>query len=78
MGKDRNVYENDGGNLEDEEQFMQDWRKYGPIGVLFDIIASICTPQSQQLLQRLQQEQADSLEFLLRCLCPRCQASRSS
>jgi hypothetical protein len=29
--------------------------------VLFDIIASICTPQTQQLLQRLQQEQADAL-----------------
>jgi hypothetical protein len=40
---------------------MQDWRKYGPIGVLFDIIASICTPQTRQLLQRLQQEQADAL-----------------
>ncbi|RAQ98540.1 ribonuclease h-like protein [Stemphylium lycopersici] len=60
-GKDRDAFENDGGNLEDEEQFMQDWRKYGPIGVLFDIIASICTPQSRQLLQRLQQEQADAL-----------------
>jgi hypothetical protein len=40
---------------------MQDWRKYGPIGVLFDIIASICTPQTRQLLQRLQQEEADAL-----------------
>jgi hypothetical protein len=40
---------------------MQDWRKYGPIGVLFDIIASICTHQTRQLLQRLQQEQADAL-----------------
>lgn len=40
---------------------MQDWRKYGPIGVLFDIIASNCTPQSRQLLQCLQQEQADGL-----------------
>lgn len=40
---------------------MEDWRKYGPIGVLFDIIASICTPQTRQLLPRLQQEQADAL-----------------
>jgi hypothetical protein len=43
-GKDCDAYENDGRNLKDEEQFMQDWRKYRPIGVLFDIIASICTP----------------------------------
>jgi hypothetical protein len=40
---------------------MQDWRKYGPIGVLFDIITSICTPQTRQLLQRLQQEEAEEL-----------------
>lgn len=40
---------------------MQDWRKYRPTGVLFDIIASICTPQARQLLQRLQQEEADAL-----------------
>ena len=40
---------------------MQEWRKYGPIGVLFDVIASICTPQTRQLLQRLQQEEADAL-----------------
>jgi hypothetical protein len=40
---------------------MHDWRKYGPIGVLFDIIASICTPQTRQPLQRLQQEEADTL-----------------
>jgi hypothetical protein len=30
--------------------------------VLFDIIASICTPQARQLLQRLQQIEADSLQ----------------
>jgi hypothetical protein len=46
---------------QDEEQFMHNWRKYGPIGVLFDIIASICTLQTRQLLQCLQQEQADAL-----------------
>jgi hypothetical protein len=40
---------------------MKDWRHYGPIGVLFDIIASICTPQARQLLQRLQQVEADAL-----------------
>lgn len=32
-----------------------------PIGVLFDIIASICTPQTRELLQKLQREEAESL-----------------
>jgi hypothetical protein len=36
-------------------------RKHGPIGVLFDVIASTCTPQTRQLLDRLQREEAESL-----------------
>jgi hypothetical protein len=60
-GKDRSAYENDAAYLEDEEKYMDEWRKYGPIGVLFDVIASICTPQTRQLLERLQREEAESL-----------------
>ena len=60
-GKDREAYENEGNNLDDEEKFMQEWRKYGPIGVLFDVIASICTPQTKQLLARFQREEAEAL-----------------
>jgi hypothetical protein len=41
---------------------MKDWRHYGPIRVLFNIIASICTPQGRQLLQRLQQIEAEALQ----------------
>lgn len=37
---------------------MREWRQYGPIGVLFDVIASICTPQTRQLLERFQREEA--------------------
>jgi hypothetical protein len=33
-GKDREAYENEGANLDDEEQFMKEWRKFGPISVL--------------------------------------------
>ncbi|KAF7445306.1 uncharacterized protein PtrM4_153700 [Pyrenophora tritici-repentis] len=40
---------------------MDEWRKYGPISVLFDVIASICTPQTRQLLERLQREEAETL-----------------
>ncbi|KAH8714039.1 hypothetical protein GQ44DRAFT_563049, partial [Phaeosphaeriaceae sp. PMI808] len=49
-GKDREAYENNVAHLNNEEKFMNEWRKFGPIGVLFDVIASICTPQSRQLL----------------------------
>ena len=60
-GKDSSAYENDAAHLEDEEKYMDEWRKHGPIGVLFDVIASICTPQTRQLLERLQREEAESL-----------------
>jgi hypothetical protein len=40
---------------------MDEWRKYGPVGVLFNVIASICTPQTRQLLKRLQREEAESV-----------------
>lgn len=40
---------------------MDEWHKSGPIGVFFDVIASICTPQARQLLERLQREKAESL-----------------
>ncbi|KAI2479364.1 hypothetical protein Ptr902_09575 [Pyrenophora tritici-repentis] len=60
-GKNRSAYENDAAHLDDEEKYMDEWRKYGPIGVLFDVIASICTPQTRQLLERLQREEAETL-----------------
>ncbi|KAG9381621.1 Dimer-Tnp-hAT domain containing protein [Pyrenophora tritici-repentis] len=41
-GKDRSAYENEAAHLEEEEKYMDEWRKYGPVGVLFDVIASIC------------------------------------
>ncbi|KAF7567886.1 hypothetical protein PtrM4_124990 [Pyrenophora tritici-repentis] len=55
------AYENEAAHLEEEEKYMDEWRKYGPVGVLFDVIASICTPQTRQLLERLQCEEAESL-----------------
>jgi hypothetical protein len=60
-GKDRSAYKNNAAYLKDEEKYMDEWRKYSPISVLFNVIASICTPQTQQLLERLQREEAESL-----------------
>ncbi|KAF7566069.1 hypothetical protein PtrM4_143890 [Pyrenophora tritici-repentis] len=60
-GKDRSAYENDAAHLNDEEKYIDKWRKYGPIRVLFDVIASICTPQTRQLLERLQRDEAEAI-----------------
>ncbi|KAF1937279.1 hypothetical protein EJ02DRAFT_304638, partial [Clathrospora elynae] len=57
-GRDRNTFENESANFSTEEQFMEEWRKYGPIGVLFDFIASIFTPQTQQFLEQYQRNDA--------------------
>ncbi|CAE7003037.1 hypothetical protein PTTW11_01481 [Pyrenophora teres f. teres] len=43
------------------EKYIDEWRKYGPIGVLFNVIASICTPQTRQLLERLQRDEAEAI-----------------
>ena len=40
---------------------MDEWRTRGPIGVLFDVIASICTPQARKLLENYQREEATRL-----------------
>ena len=53
FGKDRDAFA-DVASLSDEEKFMADWRKAGPIGVLLDVLASICTPQARQLLDNAQ------------------------
>jgi hypothetical protein len=60
-GKDHSAYENDAAHLDNEEKYMDEWRKYGPIGALFDVIASICTPQTRQLLERLQRDEAEAI-----------------
>lgn len=60
-GKDREAFENENLNIQEEEAFLGEWRKYGPIGVLFDIIASICTAQTRELFERLQVEEAKRL-----------------
>jgi hypothetical protein len=47
-GKDRDALENNGAGLGDEEKFMEEWRKFGLVGVLFDVIAA------RQLFEQLQ------------------------
>lgn len=60
-GQDRDAFENEAEHLDQEEKELKVWRKYGPLGVLFDTIAAICTPQARQLLKSYQQAEADAL-----------------
>jgi hypothetical protein len=55
------LYASSAAHLNDEEKYIDEWRKYGPFGVLFDVIASICTPQTRQLLERLQRDNAEAI-----------------
>jgi hypothetical protein len=57
-GRDREAFENNRADLGDEEKFLEEWRKFGPVGVLFNVIASICTPQARQLFEQLQRDKA--------------------
>jgi len=59
--KDREAYENESAHLDEEEQSMKEWRKFGPSSVPFDVIASISTLQTRQLLERLQRNEANTI-----------------
>jgi hypothetical protein len=54
FGRDKSVYNNAGGNLDDEEKFLQEWRKDGPLGTLIAIINYIKTPQQYNLFSNFQ------------------------
>jgi len=54
FGKDRAAYENEVEKHKDEEEFMDEWRKDGPLGVLIDVINYIKTPQQHDLFASFQ------------------------
>jgi hypothetical protein len=58
FGKDREAFENSGINLQNEEEFMEEWRQAGPIAVLLDVLVSICTPQAREILDGFQRDEA--------------------
>ena len=45
FGKDKDAYENSLLYEKDDEQFMADWRRQGPLGVFLDIVNYISTPK---------------------------------
>jgi hypothetical protein len=58
FGKDREAFENADVNLQNEEELMEVWRQAGPIAVLLDVLASICTPQARDILDGFQRDEA--------------------
>lgn len=52
FSKDHEAFENAEEYLDEEEAFLDEWRKVSPLGVLIDVVASICTPQARQLLEQ--------------------------
>jgi hypothetical protein len=49
FGKDKDAYDNAPEHVQDEETFMQQWRKDGALGTLLAVIAYIKTPQQHDL-----------------------------
>jgi hypothetical protein len=54
FGRDKGAYNHAGGNLDDEEEFLREWRKNGPLGILIAIINYIKTPQQYDLFSIFQ------------------------
>jgi hypothetical protein len=54
-GKNSSAYNNNASELPDEDKFMRGWGREGPLGVLFDIITYIKTPQQYAQFARFQQ-----------------------
>jgi hypothetical protein len=52
--RDKGAYDHPGGNLDDEEEFLQEWRKDGPLGILIAIINYIKPPQQYNLFSNFQ------------------------
>jgi hypothetical protein len=54
FGKDKAAYDNTVEEHNTEEEFMDEWRKGGPLGVLIDVINYIKTPQHYDLFASFQ------------------------
>ena len=48
-GQDEDAYDNDKRELADETEFMGEWRRDGPLGILLSVINYIKTPQQYKL-----------------------------
>jgi hypothetical protein len=53
-GKNAEEYYNDSAELANEEEFMREWRRDGPLGILLSVITFIKTPQQYALFEIFQ------------------------
>jgi hypothetical protein len=53
-GKNAEAYNNDTTELANKAEFMQEWRRDGPLGILLSVITSIKTPQQYALFGSFQ------------------------
>jgi len=44
FGKNKEAFKNKDANIPEEEEFLEQWRKKGPLGTLYNLINSINTP----------------------------------
>ena len=61
FGNNKDAYGNTREQYSTEEQYMREWRKDGPIGVLVDVINYIKTPQQYELFRSFQRRANDNL-----------------
>ena len=54
FGKDKDAYDNSPRYEREEEQFMADWRRQGPLGVFLDIVNYIGTPKQHSSFAHFQ------------------------
>jgi hypothetical protein len=53
-GKDSQAYDNDASEFPDEDEYMSEWRRDGPLGVLLGVVNYIKTPQQYALFADFQ------------------------
>lgn len=58
FGVNRDAFDNQQSQHEIEEQFLKEWRQFGPLGVLIDVLNYIKTPQQYDKLREFQQQEA--------------------
>ncbi|KAI1664628.1 hypothetical protein L13192_10747 [Pyrenophora tritici-repentis] len=69
FGSDQAAYDNTAGvttSVEEEQQFLAQWRREGPLGILIAIINYIKTPQQYDLFASFQKTAADEVPLELR------------
>ena len=51
FSKNKEAFKNKDANIPEEEEFLEQWRKEGPLGILYNLINLINTPQLVQLFK---------------------------